>query len=42
MAAVTAFQEAGQGHWPSAGHLVTLVAYALVAAGAAARLFRWE
>ena len=41
-AAVTAFQQAGAGHWPSPVQLVTLAAYAVVAGAAAARMFRWE
>jgi len=41
-AAVTAFQAAGEGRWPSAVQLVTLVAYAVAAGAAAARMFRWE
>ena len=41
-AAVTALQEADQGHWPPGSSLLTLVAYAVVAGLGAARLFRWE
>ena len=41
-AAVTAMQDAAQGSWPHWWSLVTLLAYAVVAAAAATRLFRWE
>jgi len=41
-AAVTAMQDATNGHWPHWLALVTLVAWAAGAAVAAARLFRWE
>lgn len=41
-AAVTAMQDATNGHWPHWQALVTLLAWAAGAAVAAARLFRWE
>ncbi|MFI5892106.1 hypothetical protein ACIA5D_18565 [Actinoplanes sp. NPDC051513] len=41
-AAVTAMQDATDGHWPHWLALVTLLAWASGAAFAAARLFRWE
>ena len=41
-AAVTAFQDTAQGHWPSWLSLLTLVVYAVVGFAAAAKLFRWE
>jgi ABC-2 type transport system permease protein len=41
-AAVTAMQDATNGHWPHWVALVTLLAWAAGAAAAAARLFRWE
>jgi ABC-2 type transport system permease protein len=41
-AAVTALQDASQGHWPSSLQLATLAGYAIVAGITAARLFRWE
>ncbi|WP_433384685.1 ABC transporter permease [Actinoplanes sp. CA-142083] len=41
-AAVTAMQDATNGHWPHWLALVTLLAWASAAAVAAARLFRWE
>jgi ABC-2 type transport system permease protein len=41
-AAVTAMQDATNGHWPHWLTLVTLLAWAVAAAGAAARFFRWE
>jgi len=41
-AAVTAMQDASSGHWPHWLTLVTLLAWAVAAAGAAARFFRWE
>jgi ABC-2 type transport system permease protein len=41
-AAVTAMQDATNGHWPHWPALVTLVAWAVAAAGPAARFFRWE
>jgi ABC-2 type transport system permease protein len=41
-AAVTAFQDAAQGHWPGWLSLLTMLAYAVVAFAAAAKLFRWE
>ncbi|MFG1867190.1 ABC transporter permease [Micromonospora arborensis] len=41
-AAVTAMQDATNGHWPHWVALVTLLTWAAGAAGAAARLFRWE
>ncbi|MGI5160627.1 ABC transporter permease [Microbispora sp. CA-102843] len=41
-AAVTALQDATNGHWPHWLALVTLLAWAAGAAVAAARLFRWE
>lgn len=41
-AAVTAMQDASAGHWPHWLTLVTLLAWACAAAGAAARFFRWE
>jgi ABC-2 type transport system permease protein len=41
-AAVTALQDATNGHWPHWLTLVTLLAWAVAAGGAAARLFRWE
>jgi ABC-2 type transport system permease protein len=41
-AAVTAMQDASNGHWPHWLALVTLLAWAVGAAAAAARLFRWE
>jgi ABC-2 type transport system permease protein len=41
-AAVTAMQDATNGHWPHGLTLVTLLVWAVVAAGAAARFFRWE
>jgi ABC-2 type transport system permease protein len=41
-AMVSAIQQTMRDQWPSAGHLVVLVAYALVFSFAAARLFRWE
>jgi ABC-2 type transport system permease protein len=41
-AAVTAMQDAGNGHWPNGTSLVALTAWAVVAGLAAARFFRWE
>jgi ABC-2 type transport system permease protein len=41
-AAVSAMQDATDGHWPHWLALVTLVAWAVAAAGLAARFFRWE
>jgi ABC-2 type transport system permease protein len=41
-ATVAAVQDTMAGHWPRAGHLEVLAAYAIVLAVAAARLFRWE
>ena len=41
-AAVTAMQDATNGHWPHWLALVTLLGWAAGAAVAAARLFRWE
>jgi len=41
-AAWEAFQNADLGHWPPALSLVTMAAWALVFAAAAARFFRWE
>jgi ABC-2 type transport system permease protein len=41
-AAVTAMQDATNGHWPHWLALVTLLAWTVGAAVAAARLFRWE
>jgi ABC-2 type transport system permease protein len=41
-AAAQAIQDSWQGHWPQPLQLIALAAYALVFAGAAARLFRWE
>jgi ABC-2 type transport system permease protein len=41
-AAVTALQDASQGHWPAALQLITLAVYAIAAGLAAAKLFRWE
>jgi len=41
-AAVTAMQDATNGHWPAWLTLITLLAWAVAAAGAAARFFRWE
>jgi ABC-2 type transport system permease protein len=41
-AAVQALQDSWQGQWPHPLQLVTLAAYAVVFAVAAARLFRWE
>jgi ABC-2 type transport system permease protein len=41
-AAVTALQDADQGHWPHGSSLFTLVAWAVVAGLGATRLFRWE
>jgi ABC-2 type transport system permease protein len=41
-AAVTALQDASNGHWPPTLQLVTLAAYAIVAGVGAALLFRWE
>jgi ABC-2 type transport system permease protein len=41
-AAVTAMQDAAQGQWPHWWSLLTLLGYAVVAAAAATRLFRWE
>ncbi|MDA0635740.1 ABC transporter permease [Nonomuraea sp. MCN248] len=41
-AGMGAFQDAYQGHFPSAGPLLTLAAYAVVSAFVAVRWFRWE
>jgi ABC-2 type transport system permease protein len=41
-AAVTALQDAAQGHWPHWLSLLTLFGYAVVAGLAAIRWFRWE
>jgi ABC-2 type transport system permease protein len=41
-AAVTAMQDASNGHWPHWLALVTLLAWTAGAAALAARLFRWE
>jgi ABC-2 type transport system permease protein len=41
-AAVQALTDSAQGQWPTALQLVTLAAYAVAFAVAAARLFRWE
>ena len=41
-AAVTAMQDAAEGHWPHGLTLLTLLGYAVVAGVAAARFFRWE
>jgi ABC-2 type transport system permease protein len=41
-AAWESFQNAALGHWPPALAVGTMAGYALVAAAAAARLFRWE
>jgi ABC-2 type transport system permease protein len=41
-AAVAAMQDATAGHWPHRLALVTLLAWAVGAGAAAARLFRWE
>ncbi|MEE1787876.1 ABC transporter permease [Streptomyces sp. SP17BM10] len=41
-AAVQALQDSWNGHFPHAVALLTLAAYAVLAGGAAAKLFRWE
>ncbi|VXC41310.1 ABC transporter permease [Aeromicrobium sp. 9AM] len=41
-AAARGMDQAALGHWPAAQFLLVLVAWAVVAAGAAARYFRWE
>jgi ABC-2 type transport system permease protein len=41
-AAVTAMQDTSTGHWPHWLTLITLLGWAVAAAGAAARFFRWE
>ncbi|MEU8514903.1 ABC transporter permease [Kitasatospora sp. NPDC048722] len=41
-AAVQALQDSWNGHFPHAVGLLTLAAYAVLAGGAAAKLFRWE
>ena len=41
-ALVAAVQQTIAGHWPGAGHLVVLAAWALILCVAAGRLFRWE
>ncbi len=41
-AATEAVLDAWQGHWPHTGDMATMAVFALVAGGAAARLFRWE
>ena len=41
-AAVQALQDSWLGQWPHPIQLITLAAYAVVFAVAAARLFRWE
>jgi ABC-2 type transport system permease protein len=41
-AAVQALQDSWQGQWPHPVQLLTLAAYAVAFAVAAARLFRWE
>jgi ABC-2 type transport system permease protein len=41
-AAVTAMQDASAGQWPHWLTLITLLGWAVAAAGAAARFFRWE
>jgi ABC-2 type transport system permease protein len=39
---VAAVQQTTAGHWPGAGHLLVLAAWALILCVAAGRLFRWE
>ena len=41
-ALVAAVQQTTAGHWPGAGHLLVLAAWALILCVAAGRLFRWE
>jgi ABC-2 type transport system permease protein len=41
-ALVAAVQQTLAGHWPGAGHLLVLAAWALTVCVAAGRLFRWE
>jgi ABC-2 type transport system permease protein len=41
-AAVQALQDASAGAWPHAGQLAVMAAYAVVSAGIAIRLFRWQ
>jgi ABC-2 type transport system permease protein len=41
-ALVAAVQQTIAGHWPGAGHLLVLAAWALILCVAAGRLFRWE
>ncbi|KQV74993.1 hypothetical protein ASC61_08275 [Aeromicrobium sp. Root344] len=41
-AAARGLDQAALGHWPSAHFLLVLVVWTVVAAGAAARYFRWE
>jgi ABC-2 type transport system permease protein len=41
-AAVTAMQDATNGHWPRGMALATMLIWAIGAAGLAARFFRWE
>lgn len=41
-AAARGLDQAALGHWPSAQFLLVLVVWTVVAAGAAARYFRWE
>jgi ABC-2 type transport system permease protein len=41
-AAARGMDQAALGHWPSAQFLLVLVAWTVVAAGGAARYFRWE
>ncbi len=41
-AAARGMDQAALGHWPAAQFLLVLVAWAVVAAGAAARYFKWE
>lgn len=41
-AGVQSLQDATAGHWPQPLHLAVLLAWTIVAAGAAARYFRWE
>lgn len=41
-AGVQSLQDATAGHWPQPLHLAVLLVWTIVAAGAAARYFRWE
>jgi len=40
-AGVPALQEAAAGQWPSAGHVVILMAYVVALSAGAVRVFRW-